>query len=293
MQKQMSYRNNSSTSGTLYLVPTPIGNLEDITLRALRMLKEVDYILAEDTRQTIKLLNHFDIQTKLYSFHEHSRTTEVDRHIESLQQGQRIALVSDAGMPLINDPGHPLVQAALVEGIAVVALPGANAALTALISSGLATDRFTYYGFFPRQGKEQRELLTIVGTREETAIFYESPYRLKQTIAAMLKIFKSETQVVVAREISKQYEEYLRGNLEELHEYFKANDVKGEIVLLVEGMGNLVTEEAMINSDLPLKEQVEQLMADLGLSAKDAIKQVAKNQALRKQDVYQAYHEID
>lgn len=293
MQKQMSYRNNSSISGTLYLVPTPIGNLEDITLRALRMLKEVDYILAEDTRQTIKLLNHFDIQTKLYSFHEHSRTTEVDRHIESLQQGQRIALVSDAGMPLINDPGHPLVQAALVEGIAVVALPGANAALTALISSGLATDRFTYYGFFPRQGKEQRELLTIVGTREETAIFYESPYRLKQTIAAMLKIFKSETQVVVAREISKQYEEYLRGNLEELHEYFKANDVKGEIVLLVEGMGNLVTEEAMINSDLPLKEQVEQLMADLGLSAKDAIKQVAKNQALRKQDVYQAYHEID
>ncbi|MGO4937390.1 16S rRNA (cytidine(1402)-2'-O)-methyltransferase [Fundicoccus sp. Sow4_H7] len=293
MQKQMSYRNNSSTSGALYLVPTPIGNLEDITLRALRMLKEVDYILAEDTRQTIKLLNHFDIQTKLYSFHEHSRTTEVDRHIESLQQGQRIALVSDAGMPLINDPGHPLVQAALVEGIAVVALPGANAALTALISSGLATDRFTYYGFFPRQGKEQRELLTLVGTREETAIFYESPYRLKQTIAAMLKIFKSETQVVVAREISKQYEEYLRGNLEELHEYFKANDVKGEIVLLVEGMGNLVTEEAMINSDLPLKEQVEQLMADLGLSAKDAIKQVAKNQALRKQDVYQAYHEID
>lgn len=293
MQKQMSYRNNSSTSGALYLVPTPIGNLEDITLRALRMLKEVDYILAEDTRQTIKLLNHFDIQTKLYSFHEHSRTTEVDRHIESLQQGQSIALVSDAGMPLINDPGHPLVQAALVEGIAVVALPGANAALTALISSGLATDRFTYYGFFPRQGKEQRELLTLVGTREETAIFYESPYRLKQTIAAMLKIFKSETQVVVAREISKQYEEYLRGNLEELHEYFKANDVKGEIVLLVEGMGNLVTEEAMINSDLPLKEQVEQLMADLGLSAKDAIKQVAKNQALRKQDVYQAYHEID
>lgn len=293
MQKQMSYRNNSSTSGSLYLVPTPIGNLEDITLRALRMLKEVDYILAEDTRQTIKLLNHFDIQTKLYSFHEHSRTTEVDRHIESLQQGQSIALVSDAGMPLINDPGHPLVQAALVEGIAVVALPGANAALTALISSGLATDRFTYYGFFPRQGKEQRELLTLVGTREETAIFYESPYRLKQTIAAMLKIFKSETQVVVAREISKQYEEYLRGNLEELHEYFKANDVKGEIVLLVEGMGNLVTEEAMINSDLPLKEQVEQLMADLGLSAKDAIKQVAKNQALRKQDVYQAYHEID
>lgn len=293
MQKQMSYRNNSSTSGSLYLVPTPIGNLEDITLRALRMLKEVDYILAEDTRQTIKLLNHFDIQTKLYSFHEHSRTTEVDRHIESLQQGQSIALVSDAGMPLINDPGHPLVQAALVDGIAVVALPGANAALTALISSGLATDRFTYYGFFPRQGKEQRELLTLVGTREETAIFYESPYRLKQTIAAMLKIFKSETQVVVAREISKQYEEYLRGNLEELHEYFKANDVKGEIVLLVEGMGNLVTEEAMINSDLPLKEQVEQLMADLGLSAKDAIKQVAKNQALRKQDVYQAYHEID
>ncbi|UUX33147.1 16S rRNA (cytidine(1402)-2'-O)-methyltransferase [Fundicoccus culcitae] len=287
MQKQSSYR---QSGGCLYLVPTPIGNLEDITLRALRLLKEVDYILAEDTRQTIKLLNHFEITTKLYSFHEHSRQEEVERHIENLAAGQTIALVSDAGMPLINDPGHPLVQAALSRDLLVVGLPGANAALTALITSGLSAERFTYYGFFPRQTKEQQALLALVGEREETAIFYESPYRLKQTLAAMAKVFRLDTPIVVAREISKQYEEYLRGSLEELYAYFQNHTVKGEIVLLVEGLAKARAEDAASISALPLKEQVERVMEEHHLSPKEAIKQVAKTQGLRKQDVYQAYH---
>ena len=256
MNQQKSYLDGN---GKLYLVPTPIGNLEDMTFRAIDTLKQVDLILAEDTRRTIKLLNHFEIKQPMMSFHEHSSQNQVIQLIERLVQGENLALVSDAGMPLINDPGHPLVQAAIQHNISVIALPGANAAITALVASGLNAERFTYYGFFPRETKEQKDLTILIGQRNETAIFYESPFRLKKTVKRIAEYLSADTQIVLAREISKQYEEYLRGKLSEILEFLEHNEIKGEFVLLVEGgRGVTVVDSAVIDLELPLKEQVDQ-----------------------------------
>lgn len=299
MQIQTSFIDNiaagQTPKGKLYLVPTPIGNLEDMTFRAINTLKEVALILAEDTRHTIKLLNHFNIETKMHSFHEHSRTHEVTQWVELLESGQDLALVSDAGMPLINDPGHPLVQACLDEAIDIVALPGANAALTALIASGLSSEQFTYYGFFPRSTKEQKEVLSLVGSRQETAIFYESPFRVKKSVIAIERELGADTPVVVARELTKRYEEYIRGTAFELAAYLTEHSLKGEIVLMLEGgqtplAGNLAEKAAQL--ELPYKEQVELTMTQDGISSKDAIKQVAKQLGIKKQAVYQAYHDL-
>lgn len=290
MQKQRSFQQDALHEfGKLYLIPTPIGNLEDMTYRAVRLLGEVDLLLAEDTRHTIKLLNHFGINTKMQSFHEHSNLHEIDNYIEKLQQGQSIGLVSDAGMPLINDPGHPLVTRVLDADIPVVSLPGANAALTALIASGLSAERFTYYGFFPRDKKEQQNILELIGNHDETALFYESPYRIKQAIQAVIKHLGQEREVVIARELTKSYEEYLRGQALELLTYLEENQLKGEIVLLIEG-GGLKT---VANFDhLTYKQHVELLMSSQGLIPKEAIKQVAKLRSVKKQEVYNAFHEL-
>ncbi|MBG9987845.1 16S rRNA (cytidine(1402)-2'-O)-methyltransferase [Aerococcaceae bacterium DSM 111176] len=290
MQKQRSFQQDALHEfGKLYLIPTPIGNLEDMTYRAVRLLGEVDLLLAEDTRHTIKLLNHFGINTKMQSFHEHSNLHEIDNYIEKLQQGQSIGLVSDAGMPLINDPGHPLVTRVLDADIPVVSLPGANAALTALIASGLSAERFTYYGFFPRDKKEQQNILELIGNHDETALFYESPYRIKQAIQAVIKHLGQEREVVIARELTKSYEEYLRGQALELLTYLEENQLKGEIVLLIEG-GGLKT---LANFDhLTYKQHVELLMSSQGLIPKEAIKQVAKLRSVKKQEVYNAFHEL-
>ena len=288
MNQQKSYLDGN---GKLYLVPTPIGNLEDMTFRAIDTLKQVDLILAEDTRRTIKLLNHFEIKQPMMSFHEHSSQNQVIQLIERLVQGENLALVSDAGMPLINDPGHPLVQAAIQHNISVIALPGANAAITALVASGLNAERFTYYGFFPRETKEQKDLAILIGQRNETAIFYESPFRLKKTVKRIAEYLLADTQIVLAREISKQYEEYLRGKLSEIVEYLEHNEIKGEFVLLVEGGRGITTVNSFdIDLELPLREQVDQWIAEYGVSSKEAIKEVAKLNGLRKQLVYQAYH---
>lgn len=278
-------------TGILYLVPTPIGNLEDMTFRAVNILKEADIVLAEDTRNTIKLLNHFDIQANLKSFHEHSRSSEVTAWIKELQEGQTIALVSDAGMPLINDPGQPLVEACLSEDIPVVALPGANAALTALVASGLGSERFTYYGFFPRGKKEQKEILELIGQRDETAIFYESPYRIKQAVASVNSVLGEETPLVIGRELTKRYEEYIRGQAGEVSEHLQGREIKGECVLLIEG-GHLEVDQHEALSNLPYKEHVELLMATKGIQAKDAIKEVAKIREVKKQIVYNDYHNL-
>lgn len=288
MNQQKSYLDGN---GKLYLVPTPIGNLEDMTFRAIDTLKQVDLILAEDTRRTIKLLNHFEIKQPMMSFHEHSSQNQVIQLIERLVQGENLALVSDAGMPLINDPGHPLVQAAIQHNISVIALPGANAAITALVASGLNAERFTYYGFFPRETKEQKDLAILIGQRNETAIFYESPFRLKKTVKRIAEYLLADTQIVLAREISKQFEEYLRGKLSEIVEYLEHNEIKGEFVLLVEGGRGITTVNSFdIDLELPLQEQVDQWITEYGVSSKEAIKEVAKLNGLRKQLVYQAYH---
>ena len=290
MQIQKSYKDNDQAFGNLYLVPTPIGNLEDMTFRAIQTLKEVDIILAEDTRRTIKLLNHFEITTPLVSFHEHNQVAKLEFFMERLYQGEDLAMVSDAGMPLINDPGHPLVQACLEANINVLALPGANAALTALVASGLSTLQFTYYGFFPRETKQQKAMVDLLNTRTETAIFYESPFRIKKTINFLAQTLGDQRQLVIARELSKRHEEFIRGRASEIAQLLDQEPIKGEMVLLIEG-GRQAMNDNPSSLTLPLKEQVTRLMATNNLSQKEAIKQVAKNNHLKKQDVYKLFYD--
>ncbi|MBC1473988.1 16S rRNA (cytidine(1402)-2'-O)-methyltransferase [Listeria grandensis] len=293
MKSQKSFTETGGAKGTLYLVPTPIGNLEDMTMRAIRILQEADLIAAEDTRNTIKLLNHFDIHTKMVSYHEHNKTTRQDELIQKLQTGTTIAVVSDAGMPSISDPGYELVGAAIEAGITVVPLPGANAALTALIASGLAPQPFFFYGFLPRGNKDREEALGRLNRREETWIIYESPHRLKEVLKAMNKVIGSTRKIVLCRELTKKYEEFLRGTIEEALEWAKETEIRGEFCVIVEGNEEAPSEDEEVWwMAIPIKEHVEKVMEDESVSAKEAIKQVMKTRQLPKREVYQAYHEL-
>ena len=291
MLSVQSNKNINEETACLYLVPTPIGNLEDMTFRAVRILKEVDLILAEDTRNSGHLLKHFDITTPMQSFHEFSTEEQVDRYIQMLVDGKRLALISDAGMPLINDPGHPLVTRMITEQLPIIALPGANAALTALIASGLASDQFFYLGFFPRKKQEQEQILDWLGRQRGTAIFYESPHRIKKTVERLSKVLPVETKLVIARELTKKFEEFLRGNIVEIQTYLSEFTLKGEIVLMIEA-GTLVNYGSQ-NIDIEnLKQVVEDWIEVQRVSPIKAIKEVAKQYQLKKQDVYDAYHEL-
>lgn len=291
MLQQQSF--SQQTKGCLYLVPTPIGNLADMTYRAVDILKSSDMILAEDTRQTGKLLAHYNIQQSMQSFHEHTHAEQVDRLVQEMLDGKQLALVSDAGMPLINDPGHPLVQACIDHQIAVVALPGANAALTALIASGLTANQFTYYGFFPRKTKDQHSLLKIIGKRTETALFYESPHRITASLKQIAKSLGDNCQVVVARELTKRYETYLRGHVGDIIEFVESHPLKGEIVLMIAG-GDLIDSAVVEDfSDVSLKAHVIQYIEGQGMTAKEAIKQVTKIRNVPRKQVYNAYHDIE
>ncbi|MBG9981389.1 16S rRNA (cytidine(1402)-2'-O)-methyltransferase [Facklamia sp. DSM 111018] len=293
MQIQKSFNETSNGEGKLYLVPTPIGNLEDMTFRAISTLKEVDKILAEDTRQSQKLMKYYEIETPMHSFHEFTSVHQVKQWVDYLKSGHSIALISDAGMPLINDPGHPLVQSALESSLSVISLPGANAALTALISSGLPANQFSYYGFFPRSNKDQLEILDQISQRKETAIFYESPYRVHKTISKIREILGDDVLLVIAREISKKFEEYIRGSASELEEYLEKQPLKGECVLLVNGGSEIKQHKRVVDDSLSYKDQVLGLMDEEGLSAKEAIKQIAQYHQVRKQIIYAAFHELD
>ena len=220
--------------GKLYLIPTPVGNLEDITLRALRLLKEVSLILAEDTRTTSNLLKHYDIKTPLQSHHKFNEHQQVEKIAERLAQGEDIALVSDAGTPGISDPGFLLTKTCIEHGIETECLPGATAFVPALVNSGFPCDRFCFEGFLP-QKKGRLKRLTSLSEESRTLIFYESPYRLVKALQQMSEIFAPDRQACVAREISKVFEEFKRGNLQELADYYTEKGVKGEIVLIVEG----------------------------------------------------------
>lgn len=285
MQKQQSYKQDT---GKLYLVPTPIGNLEDMTVRCVKILKEADLIASEDTRNTQKLLNHFEITTPQKSLHEHNYKERVPQLVEQLQMGKTIAQCSDAGMPSISDPGHELVKACLVEGIAVIALPGPTAGLTALIASGLSPQPNLFYGFLPRKKKEQKQALSELATQKATMIFYESPYRIAATIETMQEVF-GERQAVICRELTKIHEEYLRGSFSELTDYLEQQSIKGECCLLVEGSSEI--QEIVYEGSYA--EQVAALMQETELSSKEAIKEVAKRNQVKKQLVYQAYHQIE
>lgn len=291
MQTQASFSNH--TTGALYLVPTPIGNLEDMTVRAIKTLTMVDLIAAEDTRHTQQLLNHFEIQTKQISFHEHNTQMRIPELIEKMTSGMNVAQVSDAGMPSISDPGAELVEAAVRVGIPVIPLPGPNAGLTALIASGIVPQPFYFYGFLGRKANEQKETLAALANREETMIFYESPYRLKKTLMSMITIIGPERQVVLARELTKRYEEFIRGTLAEVSEWAQSNEIRGEFVMILAGNDNPeILTQAKDTDNLSISEYVDTLISQ-GNKTNDAIKLVAKDRGLKKQQVYNIYHEID
>lgn len=291
MQQQKSFEQRET--GTLYLVPTPIGNLQDMTPRAIAVLADVDLIAAEDTRHTQQLLNHFDITTKQTSFHEHNWQAKIPGIIADLQQGKNIAQVSDAGMPSISDPGKELVAAAISQGIAVVPIPGATAGVTALIASGLVPQPFYFYGFLQRKNSDQLTELERLATLRDTTIFYEAPHRLKQTLENIQKVMGDDRQVVLARELTKKYEEFLRGTVAELVAWAKTHEIRGEFVVMIAGFtGEEIAAADNDEAELTVQEAVAKLVAK-GLKPNAAIKQVAKARQLDRQAVYADYHGID
>ena len=292
IQKVSSFQNVDPQVGALYLVPTPIGNLNDMTPRAVETLKQADYIAAEDTRNTQKLLNHFDIHTKQISFHKFNTQERIPELIAMLKDGKSIAQVSDAGMPSISDPGHELVEACATEGIRVIALPGPSASLTALIASGLVPQPFLFYGFLPRKKTEQVAVLEKLNSQTVTMIFYEAPHRLNKTLKNLMAVFGEERKIVLCRELTKRYEEYLRGTLADAVEWSGQEEVRGEFVLIVEGNAHPEETQAEKVSG-SLKDQVQQLIDDHQMKPNAAIKQVAKNNHLKKQDVYNEYHGLN
>ena len=288
MQQVSSFQNQDS--GTLYLVPTPIGNLDDMTFRAVKVLTGADLIAAEDTRHTQQLLNHFDIHTPEISFHEHNTEQRIPELIGKLKAGLTIVQCSDAGMPSISDPGKELVAAAVKEGIPVVPLPGANAGLTALIASGLVPQPFYFYGFLERKHQQQVQELEQLRNRSETMIFYEAPHRLKKTLKVMAEVFGDDRQAVLARELTKRYEEFSRGSLAELTAFYDEHQPRGEYVVLI--AGNPQPDEYVQNDEAgtPI-EQIDQKISE-GLSTNAAIKLVAKKNKLNRQELYKQYHNI-
>ena len=270
-------------SGKLYICPTPIGNLEDMTYRTIRILNEVDLIAAEDTRHSIKLLNHFEISKPLTSYHEHNKDSKGCYLINKLLEGENIALISDAGMPGISDPGEDIIKQAIENNIDIEVLPGATASITALVGSGLETRKFAFEGFLDRDKKVRRKQLEEIKEERRTIIFYESPHRLKDTLKDMLKILGNR-KIAINREITKKYQEIIRDDIQTVINIFNEKEVKGEFVLVVEGFKG---EKTVQNSydELNEREYVVVLM-ESGMDKKDAIKIVCKDRKLKKDVVY-------
>lgn len=289
MSLQKSFTGDAREKGTLYLVATPIGNLQDMTYRAVDTLKMVDAVAAEDTRQTIKLLNHFEISTRLVSYHEHNKQASGQELIRWLLEGKSIALVSDAGTPVISDPGMELVEAALEEQIPVVPIPGANAAINALIASGLDTRTFSFLGFLPREKKPLQDRLLELRYHKQTMIFYESPFRIEKTVIKMLEIW-GDRRITVVRELTKRYEEWFRGTIRECLTHIEKEGTKGEYCLVVEGsMDEEEPKEEAWWLSLSIQEHVDAYIQK-GLPSKEAIKQAAADRQCSKREIYQAYH---
>ena len=269
------------TLAKLYVCPTPIGNLEDITLRTIRTLEEVDYIAAEDTRHTIKLLNHLNIKKPLISLHEHNEAFKSKELIELITSGHDVALVSDAGMPGISDPGEKLIKQCIESEVAVVTLPGPSAFITALVNSGLDTSRFTFIGFLDRNNKTRKETIESLKARQETLIFYEAPHRIEKTISELFEIL-GDRKIVIARELTKKYEQYIRTSLKSLSEDFSMLEHRGEMVIILEGAIEEVEPE--INKEAVEKRIKELLLQDL--STKEVAKQIAIEYKIKKNDAY-------
>lgn len=267
--------------GILYICPTPIGNLEDITLRTLKTLEKVDLIAAEDTRHTIKLLNHYNIKKPLISYHEHNKIEKGEILIEKLKNGLNIGLVTDAGMPGISDPGEDIIKSSIENDIKMVALPGATASITALVISGLPTNKFVFEGFLPSKKKDRLEELERLKTEERTIILYEAPHRILELLEDMLEILGNR-QISISRELTKIYEETFRGNIREGLDKFRVNKPRGEFVLVVKGADTI---EKDLFQDITIKEHIKSYMEE-GLTKKDAVKKVAELRNISKNLVY-------
>jgi 16S rRNA (cytidine1402-2'-O)-methyltransferase len=288
MNRQKSFANDTLTNGVLYVVGTPIGNLNEMSPRALACLKEVDLIAAEDTRHTRKLLSYFEFSTPLTSFHQHNQEMKSREIVEKLLGGKSVAVVSDAGMPAISDPGEILVRAALNEGVAVIPISGSNAAIDALVASGLPSQPFTFIGFLPRQKKRRQQELLRWDTTPATLIFYESPHRLQAMIKDCLAVLGNR-QIVVARELTKKHEEWLRGRLEEVLTHLETTEARGEYTIVIEGaVQGLSEEQDEWWQELTLIEHVGHYLKE-GYEKKEAIKQVAKDRGVPKREVYNYY----
>jgi 16S rRNA (cytidine1402-2'-O)-methyltransferase len=278
MKAQKSFLNDLPT---LYLVATPIGNLEDMTFRAVRILQEVDVIYCEDTRVSSKLLHHFGIQKQLKQYHDHNKETQKDHIINDLQKGHNVALISDAGYPLISDPGYVIINEVITLGYNVVSIPGASAFLHALVVSGIAPHPFLFYGFLDAKESKRIKQLNQLVDYQETLVFYESPHRIQKTMHSIYQVM-GERNVVIARELTKKYEEILRGTTSSMQEL---PDLKGEIVIVLEGK-----KEEAYTPTKSMEDEVEELIQN-GYNSKEAIKLIAKLRNIPKNDVYQAYHQ--
>ena len=280
MNRQKSFENDKAT---LYLVATPIGNLNEMTYRAVEILNSVDFIAAEDTRNTMKLLNHFDISTKLISHHEHNIQTSIPKILSLLKENHNIALVSDAGYPAISDPGYELVKEVIDNDFNVVPISGANACLNALVVSGINPQPFLFYGFLDHQDKKKKKELEELKYYKETIVFYEAPHRIKKTLQLMLSILGNR-HIALAREITKKHEEINRGTIEEVLNV--VDELKGEMVIVVEGSKE---QPEGIIFEQSIEEHVNEFI-EKGMSTKDAIKEVAKQRGVSKNLIYQEYH---
>lgn len=266
----------------LYICPTPIGNLEDITLRTIRILKEVDVVAAEDTRRTIKLMNHLEIKKPLISLHEHNEDGKSESIISMVKEGKTVALVSDAGMPGISDPGEILIRKAIEEEVEVITLPGPSAFIVALVNSGLSTSRFTFIGFLDRTSKNRVKELEDLKNKTETLIIYESPHRIKNTLKDIYKILGNR-KIVLARELTKIHEEYIRMDIKDMLENIDSLNILGEMIIILEGAAEK-EEDEQIKEEVLIKELYE--LMEEGLSTKDASKEIAKKYNLGKNQVY-------
>ncbi|MEI6444337.1 MAG: 16S rRNA (cytidine(1402)-2'-O)-methyltransferase [Nostocales cyanobacterium ELA583] len=268
--------------GTLYIVATPIGNLEDMTFRAVRILQAVDMIAAEDTRHTGRLLQHFQVKTPQISYHEHNSHSRIPELLEQLQFGKAIALVSDAGMPGISDPGYELIKACIDEGITVVPIPGASAVITALSAAGLPTDRFIFDGFLPAKSQQRKQYLESLQGESRTLVFYESPHRLRDTLADLGEVLGSDRSLVIARELTKLYEEFWRGTIAEGITYYQDKEPQGEYTLLV--AGNPPSKPQLTETEL--KNELLSMIKQ-GISRSQASREVAKDTGLSRRYLYQ------
>jgi 16S rRNA (cytidine1402-2'-O)-methyltransferase len=277
--------------GKLYLCATPIGNLEDITLRVLRVLKEADLIAAEDTRNSIKLLNHFDIRTPMTSYHEYNKYDKAKILVEKMLQGTTVALITDAGTPGISDPGEVLVQQCYEAGVEVTSLPGPAACVTALTLSGLPTRRFCFEAFLPVDKKERKWILEELKSETRTIIVYEAPHHLVKTLEELSEALGADRKITICRELTKRYEEAYRATFEEALARFEAEDPKGECVIVIEGRSieSLQKEQQQSWEEMTIEEHME-YYENQGIDRKEAMKMVAKDRGISKRDVYQYLH---